>query len=182
MLLWPLEFLSADKCWDKTTCANTTCHASTRGAATGLRFNVIMSTCCLGFHLIFRVILQSSATLCSRWGQDNTCRYLVHERRVGHKNPKVDIDGCHHAALQLVLSQFHRVHVVELQNYVFYCRHLPANSAEFPEVASRPVSCDTSFQSRDRTTGNSHFRLRVFRIKASFRPCVTTPCYSICAH
>lgn len=47
---------------------------------------------------------------------DSTCSYLVHESWVGHEHPQVDVDGCHHAALQLVLPELHRVHIVELQD------------------------------------------------------------------
>lgn len=46
-----------------------------------------------------------------------TClRYLVHERGVRDENPQVDVNGGHHAALQLELSELHRVHIVELQD------------------------------------------------------------------
>lgn len=42
--------------------------------------------------------------------------YLVHERRVGHEHSEVDVNRRQHAALQLVLSKLHRVHIVELQD------------------------------------------------------------------
>lgn len=42
--------------------------------------------------------------------------YLVHEGRVGHQHPQVDINRCHHAALQLVLAELDGVHIVEFQD------------------------------------------------------------------
>lgn len=60
--------------------------------------------------------LSSLCTLWSRRGGQHVFDYLVHECWVGHEHPQVDVDGCHHAALQLVLPELHRVHIVELQD------------------------------------------------------------------
>lgn len=61
--------------------------------------------------------------------------YLVHERGVGHEDAQVDVNGRHHAALQLKLPELHRVHIVELQDQTVYaalfhllvCRRFDAN-------------------------------------------------------
>lgn len=59
-------------------------------------------------------ILKETNILATFWAT-RVC-YLVHERGVGHEHPQVNVDGRHHAALQLVLPELHRVHVVELQH------------------------------------------------------------------
>ena len=45
--------------------------------------------------------------------------YLIHERRMRNEDPEVDINRRQHAALQLVLAELHRVHMVELQDQAF---------------------------------------------------------------
>ena len=42
--------------------------------------------------------------------------YLVHEAGVGHQHSEVDIDRSDHSTLQLVFSEFHRVHIVKFQD------------------------------------------------------------------
>lgn len=68
--------------------------------------------------------------------------YLIHERREGDQHPQVDINRSQQAALQLIFSKLHSVHIVEfhyqtvdgyfvhylvlLTNYKLICKHLLA--------------------------------------------------------
>lgn len=76
-------------------------------------------------------------SLCSGL-QTTTRANLVHERRVGHENSQVNVDRCHQAAFQLILSKLHRINIVKLQDQTvdWIVIHLLSYSGVFAGVYS----------------------------------------------